>query len=166
MKVVFLDFDGVLNDNGFVQNALKDTGPLTKYTIELAQTTLDPVRVARVQHICDATGADVVLVTSWRRWAGLDELRGALKFAGFTAPVVGVVGGVKMSGDLRRWAAGEWLDEHPQYTHHVVLDDDTNLWKDWGKKGKAFNCIHPFDGIEDKHVSEAIGILGRKEGAA
>lgn len=164
--VLFLDFDGVLNDEDYIQNALKDSGRIAVYSIELAQKTLDPVRVSRVQGLCDVTGADVVLVTGWRRWAGLEELRAALTFAGFTAPVIDVVGGVKMSGDLRRWATVEWLKDHPQYTRHVIIDDAENLWVDWGKKGAVLNCIHPIDGIEEKHVLAAIGILGKKEGAA
>lgn len=163
-KVLFLDFDGVLNDSGFVQNALKDVGPIAQYTIELAQTTLDPARVAKVQHICDVTGADVVLVTGWRRWAKFEELCSALKFTGLTAPVIDKVGGVKMSGDLRRWATAEWLEENPAYTRHVVLDDDTNLWQDWNGKKNDLICVHPFEGIEDKHVAQVIGILGSKDG--
>ena len=52
MKVIFLDFDGVI------------TTPETKWNIGL-------VYVKRIKQICDATGAKLVISSSWQRYAGI-----------------------------------------------------------------------------------------------
>jgi len=86
------------------------------------------VRVAHVQRACDAAGASVVIVSGWRKWAPVAEIAAMLKEAGLVAPVLGAVGGVKLSADLRAMATREWLDEHPEVTRWVVIDDTAWLW--------------------------------------
>ena len=107
--VVALDLDGVCNDDAFIASALAGHGAIAQWNTALAARTLDPVRVARVQRVCVATGASVVLVTGWRRWASAEDITACLRAAGLTAPVLGAVGGVKMTADLRQSALHEWL---------------------------------------------------------
>src|SRR5581483_10162693 len=106
--VVFLDLDGVCNDAAFVRAALVAYPTVTAWSMEAARATLDPVRIARVQRVCETAAASVVLVTGWRRWASAEEITACLRAAGLTAPVLGAVGGVKLSADLRAMAAEEW----------------------------------------------------------
>src|SRR5690242_11976692 len=83
MKVVFLDFDGVVN-------GLETSEPPSPIHPLLY---LCPPLVERVNQIVERTGALVVLSTSWRTRAhhsassathvSLDELREALRIAGF-----------------------------------------------------------------------------------
>ena len=98
--VVALDLDGVCNDDAFIRAALAGHGVIAQWNTDLAARTLDPVRVARVQRVCDAAGASIVLVTGWRRWASAEDITACLRGAGLTAPVLGAVGGVKMTADL------------------------------------------------------------------
>lgn len=151
--VLMLDFDGVLNDLDWRRNSVKDH-PGFGWSFDLGLAMLDPVRCARVQRICDTTGAHLLLVTGWRQFAGEEVLTRLLRDRGVTAPVAGVVGGVKMSGDLRAWASREWLKAHPEVTRHVVLDDTESYWRDW--RGPV---IRPIDGLEDTHVAEIITAL-------
>ncbi len=127
--VVFLDFDGVLNDERHYAAALKGCRTHAEAIAAALARGLDPVRVARVQRICDEAGAGVVVVSGWRRWAGAAALAECLRAAGLTAPVLGVVGGLRFSGDLRADATHEWLRAHPEVTAWVVIDDDVRAWQ-------------------------------------
>jgi len=155
-KILFLDFDGVLNSKSWTPPPEVDPTLVLVPTHEQSLAMLDPVRCARVQTLCTATGASIVFVTGWRRWASPDELTRLLRERGITAPTLGAVGGVKMSWDIRSYGAKCWLEEHPEVTSHLVIDDVKDYWKGW--KGST---IHPDDGIEDSHVAQAIEILNR-----
>ena len=156
-KIVGLDFDNVINDEAHITaTSLAHPGVRT-FNLDIGRAMIDPVRAARVQRICDATGAGILLVTGWRRWTGWEELAGLLKDNGITAPVVGAVGGVRFSGDLRASATREWLDKNPHITRYAIIDDGTHYWRDYeGDRSpwKPF-LVAPTDGIEDEHVAQA-----------
>jgi hypothetical protein len=159
MKVILLDFDGVLNDDAWIKDT-KDKHPgVLRWAPEVGADLLDPVRCARVQRICDTTGASLLLVTGWRQWASPEVLGGLLKSKGLTAPVLGSVGGVKFSGDLRAQASHEWLANHREVTSYAILDDDPFYWSDkrWKEHKLAIQ-----DGMEDEHVDQAIAILNKE----
>ena len=162
-KLVLLDFDGVLNDNAHIRGTETKFPGVQIFTLELGSAMLDPVRCARIQRICDVTGAGILLVTGWRRLTQWQNLAEILKGHGITAPVVGAVAGVKMSGDLRADASREWLDKNRHVTRYVVIDDDIMAWDGFGKKKPWKDvAVHPTDGIEDDHVDRAIAILNRE----
>ena len=155
--VVFLDIDGVCNDLDFVRRACSERPLVTAWDADLARRTLDPARVARVQAVCDRAGATVVIVSGWRRWAPADELSAILRDAGLTAPILGAVGGVRFSGDLRATATHEWLSDHPEVTRWVVIDDTDWLWRGPWLVGRV---VVPVDGITDEDVARAVEVLG------
>jgi hypothetical protein len=159
-KLVLLDFDGVLNTNAY-RNATASMFPgVRTFSSAIGRALIDPERVARIQRICDATGAGVLLVTGWRQWTEWTELAEILKDRGLTATVVGAVGGIKMSGELRASASLEWLSKHREVTRFVVIDDDTHHW--YPPKKWEGSLVTPTDGIEDNHVAEAIAILNQE----
>lgn len=161
-KLVLLDFDNVINDEAYLRAASLAFPGVRTFNMEIGRAMIDPVRVARIQRICDATGAGILLVTGWRRQTEWENLAELLKGHNLTAPVVGAVGGVKMSGDLRASASREWLDKNSHVTRYVVIDDDIMAWDGFGKKKPWKDVmVAPKDGIEDDHVVQAIAILNR-----
>lgn len=166
---VFLDIDDVLNNNAWLAatsmeatEARDANAPrVLSWSRELAVKMLDPSRVARLQRLCDASGAAVVIVSGWRRWAKTEEIAAVLATAGLRAPVLGAVGGLKMGGDLRASAAVEWLDEHPEVKRWVVLDDTTRYWDDMRVRGGLWRdyLIAPANGLTDDDVERAIAVL-------
>ena len=76
MKVIFLDFDGVLNSDKIPQTP---HNPLIRFgSPEWLATQFDTKLVARLNFIIEKTGACVVLSTSWREAHPLHELCEAL----------------------------------------------------------------------------------------
>jgi len=161
--VVFLDFDGVLNSDAHLR-AVQAASPerIVAWSPAVGVAMLDPVRVAHVQRICDETGASVVIVSGWRRWAPVDVLAECLAAAGLAAPVIDAVGGLRFCGETRVTATREWLAAHPDVTAWVVLDDDERLhwwWAGGAAPWWAGRIVHPVDGITDADADAAVAIL-------
>lgn len=115
IKVIFLDFDGVLNSKMYFE---------THSSVGLA---IDPTRVDLLKRIVLGTNAKIVLSTSWRaHWDKEDSLcddvgREINKI--FAEKDLTVFD--KISGDNRsRYEkVADWLANHPTVTNFVVLDD-------------------------------------------
>ncbi len=79
MRIVFLDFDGVLNSHLFMlEERLQGRNGVAG---------IDSKAVAHVNYICGKTGAVIVVSSSWRYGHSLGELKDILLKAGCTAVV-------------------------------------------------------------------------------
>lgn len=111
--VLFLDFDGVLNSREWMLNrgAFDEIGP-----------RLDTEAVERLNGVLDETGAVVVVSSSWRNDASVDDLRGVLESNGFDGEVIDKTRNLD-SGERRGDVIREWVDEHPDISGYAVVDD-------------------------------------------
>ncbi len=170
MKVVFLDFDGVLN-------GLETREPPSPIHSGLF---LNPVCVERVNQICQRTGAVVVLTTSWRtrrHVAGgpgghpsVGELREALPLAGARFEVVGVTPDLAREDSIARdgetvklWRCpprwkeigarlqGQWPEMF------VILDDDPEA-----AIGAHLVHVDKRRGLSDEDAERAVRFLERR----
>ena len=122
-RIVFVDVDGVLN-NGNTLSRLKLAG--THGSIDLSQL-IDPANLRMLQRVVEATGAAVVVSSSWRlRESQMETLRSALAACGVR--VIGQTPELDAHSDPRACRAAEirlWLTDHgadgaPQW---VAIDD-------------------------------------------
>lgn len=149
MKVIFLDIDGVLNHADW----------LTEHR-NFGLDHLDPAAVARVQRICDATGAHVVISSTWRLVYSLGRLRDMLYERGLRARVVGET--PHLPAQERGDEIQLWLDRTParrgwELDGIVILDDDRDMrhLDPWLVR-TAFAT-----GITDADVERAVEMLSR-----
>lgn len=154
--IVFLDIDGVLNSSRFFY----DNNPLPMGR----PGAIDPDAVRRLNQIVDATGAKVVLSTSWRT-QGVDTVSGYLSERGFTGSVIGATP-TNMDGP-RRSEINEWLWQAERLGYRVdrfiVIDDDENAQVfdgPYAVKGTFIWCNH-VDGLTDECVQKAISMTDR-----
>lgn len=109
MKVLFLDCDGVLNDDRDAQI----TGDERPYFV------LNFEKLRLLKGIIEETGCLIVLSSSWRCLDGGVEV---LKNHGI--PIHSVT---KNLGGIRGEEIQEWLDEHPEVTNYAIVDDDCDM---------------------------------------
>ena len=160
MKVVFLDFDGVINRNS------------GRWLVEL---------VERLNRITDQTGAKIVVHSSWRADRSVEELRRGLTTYHYGQPVTGEVydatpfpvhsmtpagiwvddgGWADFKGDIesndeRCISIQRWLDAHPGLvTKYVILDDSPDLGHFVGTP--AYIQTIQNVGLTDSHVMRAV----------
>lgn len=139
MKVIFLDFDGVLNSatsflwEGNRRGKLKEQGVKGK-----VNETLSFQQCAAVQVVLDHyPELKIVISSTWRELYSLDWLKEKLASYHIDSSRVIDITPSSMSGDRGR-EIGQWLYRHPEVTQYVVIDDN-----DWGIK-----AIHPDEFVQ------------------
>lgn len=117
MKVIFLDFDGVLN------SAASFLWEKRKKTLRIADT-LNPVCCSNLQYILENDSSiKIVISSTWRRLHSMVELQNILKSYGVEA--ARIIGKTPMFMNSHRGREiRAWLDENPGVTQYVILDDD------------------------------------------
>ena len=154
MKVIFLDFDGVI------------TTPDSNYRIMWD-------KVALVQKILDATGAKIVLSTSWRDFDIESSIK-AIKRNPFNpenkCPFEKDIVGVTIKyGYSTKWdwisprggEINDYIKEHPEIEQYVIIDDE-----DITPTNEQWNHVvytNHYKGITEEDVNKAIEILCTKE---
>lgn len=148
MRVVFLDFDGVLNSALFFM------------TYPGKKERLDPAAVKRLDVLVKRAGAKVVVTSSWRAKHSVEGLARFLKEAGFSGEVAGVtpdLGAVAACdvGFTRCREIEAFLQQHPSVSDYVILDDLFLEDLAHAQVKTEFEM-----GLGDEHVEMALGILG------
>lgn len=151
MRVIFLDIDGVLNE---------DTTPTrTKSRVIF----IDEEKLLRLKRIVDATDAKIVLSSTWRydrddaRHNGdFLELQEAfrkvdLDFYSYT-PVDAI--GIRRGMEIKAW-----LGLHPEASRYVILDDELFDYEERGLLPRLVKTVFWDGGLTEDHVQEAIDLL-------
>lgn len=132
MRLLFLDFDGVLNSEAYFASPEFSTvtGGLSDAELMLLDHThhLDPAKVDLLNHFVETLGVVVVISSSWRLRYTLDELNAMLKERGAAFRAAATTPRVTEHDPARPLRAREilayldGLSEPPGAI--VVLDDD------------------------------------------
>lgn len=127
MRVVFLDIDGVLNSTRF----LTAFDALATYH-RWDQPWIDTTAVGHLNLILKATGACVVISSTWRRLRDLDALTTHLKNHNLEGQVIGATPDLTYldRGDRPLWRGDEiehWITSYPRKVDFVILDDGRDM---------------------------------------
>lgn len=150
MNLIALDVDGVLNSTRY----WFDSGQ----RLPMGQAgAIDPAAVVRVNAIIEATGALVVLSSSWRM-QGVDRVAAMLRERGFAGEIIGATP-VKL-GCPRCAEIAEWLWRFPfADVRCAILDDDADAWDDDGIAGARYFPTNYQVGLTDEHVPLVVAWL-------
>ena len=157
MKVIFLDVDGVLNSEVSREQERNNFDNWMEHEVS-------EMHVNNLKKIVDATGAQIVLSSSWRfdhpKATGRDfiadplmkVLDRKLKAAGLD--IIDVTPDLR--GKIRGAEIQDWLDRHSEVERFVILDDDTDMLEEQ----KSFFVNTTFkNGLTEDLVKKAIEIL-------
>ena len=150
--VVFLDIDGVLNDGGWWRlQKDKIRGP--REDEATWRSMINPEGVARLNRITAATGARLVVSSSWRGPHNFERLCRILHDSGVAAPILGVTPHMAyrdreilqyvMREGVTAWIAIDDMSLPELRPEHVVMTS-------WD------------GGLLDEHVERAIALLERQ----
>jgi hypothetical protein len=176
-KVIFLDFDGVLNHPGTWQAWLAPRDAAEARAPRVGTEVWVPTEracVERVNEIVAETGARVVISSSWRYVAPHAVLAASLAQAGLIGEVIGetphhrspdwphviafLAEKKRPTSRIPRGAEiATWLRLHPGITSYVVLDDVDDM----AHVRRRFVQTDGSRGICDADVEQAIRILGK-----
>lgn len=145
MKILFLDFDGVLNDQASLLKGIQ----------------IVPEKVILIEKVCVATKTSIVISSSWRMLYPLKVLSSALYFAGLArTQVVGATvelekpnfAIVTRGEEIQHWLT---YAEEPVETY-AIIDDDY----DFIKYQEQYLVKTSFEqGITKEHAEKLLALL-------
>ena len=162
-KVLFLDIDGVLNTELWYTEMTKKTRK------DRFGYVFDPAAIKNLSTIIDATGADIVISSSWK-FMGLDKLREMWLERQLPGKVIDITPN-SMSDEfllhanidnmdllsIRGQEIKEWLMLHGKdVSHYAILDDMNDILQE---QEPHFVWIDPKVGITKGNSVQAIMIL-------
>jgi histidinol phosphatase-like enzyme len=156
-KIIFMDFDGCLNSGKYFSSLNEGfDDPINQ---------LDPVAISRLNKITDATGAKIVVSSTWRlafinREQPLTSLQNCLKSYGITGEIIDMTPNKPNAVRNRRGKEIQsWIDAHYSLIEKfVIIDDDPDMGRLRNKQ-----ILTKFeDGLLDDHVEKIINLLGRE----
>jgi hypothetical protein len=177
-KIVFLDIDGVLNSERLAAENDEKHRARGEHRCECYSLIyqMDRACVERLNRIVRETGALVVISSSWRKLMDLDEIKRVLASFGFAGEVIGETPDLVNDPTWlakNRWGREhheridrgheiwEWITQHPEVTHFVILDDCTDM-----AHVKPFHVHTDFEiGLDDPDVERALHLMAKSEGA-
>ena len=145
MKVIFLDFDGVIVTDRSI-STLKHSG----------STPFDRVAVVNLNTLIASTGAQVVISSSWRTDRSLN-MKQVLDQAGVRCTIIGqtpVLG-------RRGYEIGCWLDAHPEGIEKFAILDDAIDDILCGRFAEQLVPTRMQTGFDHLALLRALNILGR-----
>ena len=155
MKVIFLDIDGVLNSDEYLDKVKNSD-------IQGIERDIDVGKVKLLKRAIDETGSRVVLSSSWRYTRNaryLKELLANYEIRVDSTPYI---------QDIRGLEIKKWLSENQGVEDFIILDDeifdsfDEELIKKLVKVSNG-NGRSLGEGLLPKDVDEIIERLGRKK---
>lgn len=131
MKVIFLDFDGVLNSEASFRYE-------TRRKVLDVGHTLSQVSCSNLQYILDQDpSVKLVISSTWRKVHTMPELKNILNSYGINPSNVLDKTSSVFSGD-RSHEITMWLEEHPGIIKFVILDDDSDVLNVKDPRGHIF----------------------------
>lgn len=120
MKVVFLDYDGVVNTPMW-----KSDSPVCNFAFPSDNTVNNFQAVQWLSEFCQKFGYDIVVTSSWRRKDNFPEclknggLRDGINILGHTEYLDKVDWRIKRGSEIEKY-----LKDHPEITHYLIIDDE------------------------------------------
>ena len=117
MKMIFLDFDGVMVTDRYQAQLTAINSPLR----DEYGAKFDPVCVENLRRIIDSTDADIVVISTWKMEMGLDGIQKMWDARQLPGKVIGV------TPDIDPIHRGDeiqaWLDANPGAVRYAIIDD-------------------------------------------
>lgn len=169
-KIIFLDFDGVINSVRSVVADQKCVNALNAKHAILAGNTIvsgfDPVAVKLIQQIMRKTDAYIVVSSAWRRAITLNDIRQIFHTefgwpGGEDERIIGVTG--RRDDGHRGTEIQEWIDDHTvgiRNFQYIIVDDSYDF-HDY--QHKRFIQTDPYNGFSYEDYGKALELLGAEE---
>lgn len=122
MRVIFLDIDGVLNNQKHIKKIFKLLGKEQYFQLlkDLGEMPFDYRSCKRLQKLIKETNAEIILSSTWRN--SKDLIRGIEKYAEIEIKDV-----TPRLQDIRGKEIQQYLDTHAEITNYVIIDDDKDM---------------------------------------
>ena len=155
MKIIFLDFDGVM-DTAYYDHILSKKGLPGN---DRYGCIFDPDCIKNLKAIIDNTGADIVVSSSWKYMMSYKEILEMWDFR----QLPGFVTDVTPEPPVRRNRGDEidaWIEDCPTDCVYVIIDDlDASNFNE--HQIPRLLVVNPFHGLDEITAERAIALLNK-----
>lgn len=149
-KILFLDFDGVLNTEHY-QGLLQYQG---KPWQDEYGAFFDPKAVKQLKRIIDATDADIIVESSWK-YLGLDAMKELWEVRNLPGTIIDIT--PSLLGKNKGVEIASWLSKYAKQDIRYVIIDDEYVILD--SQLPHFILTNPYEGITEEQANRAISML-------
>ena len=154
MKVLFLDFDGVM-DTAYYDFVLAREG---KPNRDDYGPIFDPKCVDHLRRIIDQTGASIVVSSTWKWFMTYTDILEMWQVRNLPGRVIGVTPTYKDKD--RGYEIDTWLDECDEECQYVIIDDlDGSNFSD--RQIPHLLVVNPYNGLDDLIAERAVALLNQ-----
>lgn len=165
-KIIFLDFDGVLNSVRSVVADKKCVNALNAKHAILAGHTItsgfDPIAVKLIWRIMEQTDAFIVVSSAWRKTINLSDIRNIFhtEFGwpdGGDERIIGVTG--RRDNGFRGHEVQDWIDNHTvgiRNFQYIIIDDSGDFHD---HQFKRFVQTDPYNGLSYEDYKKALQLF-------
>lgn len=154
MKLVFLDFDGVLNTTTDPDTSNLDPDEYLYGSVRWGAAQFSKKRVGHLNEILVRTDSLVVLSTSWREVHPQRELVEMLELNAFYGSVIGC------TPTLRSGQLGRKVHRHDEIAEYVrLVSPEAYVILDDMDMGPLNNHLVKTNGLSKVHIEKAVRIL-------
>ena len=143
-KIIFLDFDGVLNTEHY-QGLLQYQG---KPWQDEYGAFFDPKAVKQLKRIIDATDADIVVESSWK-YLGLDAMKELWEVRNLPGTIIDIT--PSLLGKNKGVEIASWLSKYAKQDLRYVIIDDEFVILD--SQLPHFILTNPYEGITEEQAN-------------
>lgn len=152
MRIIFLDINGVLNSTAFYRKrGLRRGGRIA--------SLIDPDTITRLNRLLDATGAQIVLTSTWRRGDLFEKVKDVFRVHGVHGEIIDVTPDMfhvkELAGRRRGAEIQAWLDVHEATCVYVILDDGNDMGPLITRLVQTDHAV----GLQEKDVQRAIQLF-------
>lgn len=155
MKVIFLDIDGVLNSDTYMEKQLDNSS-------EGIESEIDPATLILLKKAVDTTGAKIILSSSWRIMRKYNELEKFLMKFG-----ISLSGKTPYVDGKRGLEIKQYLSENKNIEQYLILDDE--IFESFDEELvnhliliKSDQNYHGFsEGLTEKHIKQIVETFGK-----
>jgi hypothetical protein len=146
MKIIFLDIDGVLNSEMYYRSVDRSIKDWSRF---------DPRVVDMITELVEEFSTKIVISSTWR-FGAVKQLNSELTKSGLKKYLHKDWKTPQVYPSHRGTEIKMWLDEHPDVTSYVIIDDDINILNE-----QAAHLVqtHLEFGMQNGHLKKAKGVL-------
>lgn len=146
-RIIFLDYDGVLNDTTYLADFHSKPGEHS------GKDSLDPKRITLLKHLCSLTNAKVVLTSAWRN--DMQTRKHLIQKWG-----IPIIGSTPHQKDQRGEEINQWIKDKKFTGQYIIIDDEcsdlTDIQKDHLILTREPGTLYPTLGLRKKHLQWAV----------
>ena len=146
MKIIFLDIDGVLNSDNYYRNVDRNVKDWARF---------DPKAVKFIKKLVDDFAAKIVISSTWR-FGAVQLLKNELEKSELIKYLHKDWKTPQLYPPSKGKETKSWLDQHPEVTEYVILDDDESILEE---QISRFVKTDLKNGMQEEHYNLAKEIL-------